>query len=67
MRRAIEVVGERFPGHPVRISAQCYLERFYVELGFAVDSAPYEEDGIPHVEMELPAGFAGSSSDQVDD
>lgn len=67
MRRAIEVVGERYPGRPVRISAQCYLERFYVELGFAVDSAPYEEDGIPHVEMELPAGFAGSSSDQTTD
>ncbi|MBL37164.1 MAG: GNAT family N-acetyltransferase [Xanthomonadales bacterium] len=60
MRRAIEVIGERYPGCPVRISAQCYLERFYCELGFAVDSAPYEEDGIPHVEMQLPASAAGS-------
>ncbi len=67
MRRAIEVTRERYPDRPVRISAQCYLERFYGELGFAVDSAPYEEDGIPHVEMELPAGSAGSSSDQVSD
>lgn len=59
MRRAIEIVHTRYPGRPIRVSAQCYLERFYGELGFAVDSAPYEEDGIPHVEMELPAG-AGS-------
>lgn len=59
MRRAIEVVGERYPGRPMRISAQCYLEHFYRELGFAVDSAPYEEDGIPHVEMKLPAEVAG--------
>lgn len=65
MRRAVKVVGEHFPGRAVRISAQCYLERFYVDLGFAVDSAPYEEDGIPHVEMELPAAYAGSSSDQA--
>lgn len=60
MRRAIAAIGERHPGRPVRISAQCYLERFYGELGFAVDSAPYEEDGIPHVEMQLPASAAGS-------
>ncbi len=59
MRRAIEVVGEYYPGRPVRISAQCYLQRFYAELGFAVDSAPYEEDGIPHVEMQLPARADG--------
>jgi len=66
MRRAIDVVGERYPGHSVRISAQCYLQRFYSELGFAVDSAPYREDGIPHVEMELPAKAAGSSKDRSD-
>jgi len=67
MRRAIEVVGDRYPGRPARISAQCYLERFYVELGFVIDSAPYEEDGIPHVEMELPARSAGSSGAQAGD
>jgi len=61
MRRAIDVIGERHPGCPIRISAQCYLERFYCELGFAVDSAPYEEDGIAHVEMQLPAEAAGSA------
>lgn len=55
MRRAIGAVRETFPGQPIRISAQCYLEGFYGSLGFTVDSAPYDEDGIPHVEMVLAA------------
>lgn len=55
MRRAIEVTRERFPKAPVRLSAQCHLEHFYRALGFAVISPPYEEDGIPHVKMELEA------------
>ena len=36
---------------PVRIGAQCYLERFYGELGFVRAGADYDEDGIPHLEM----------------
>jgi ElaA protein len=39
----------------VRISAQSYLRRFYESLGFAVVSAPYLEDDIPHVEMRRGA------------
>lgn len=35
----------------IRISAQRYLEKFYTSFGFSVDSAPYEEDGIAHIEM----------------
>lgn len=35
----------------IRISAQAYLERFYTEAGFKTVSEPYQEDGIPHVEM----------------
>jgi len=35
----------------IRIGAQAYLERFYSDLGFEIASAPYDEDGIPHVEM----------------
>ena len=35
------------PGRPIRIAAQCQLERFYASLGFAVASAPFDEDGIP--------------------
>lgn len=38
-------------GGPVRIGAQRYLERFYSELGFVAEGEPYDEDGIPHIEM----------------
>ena len=35
----------------VRISAQAQLEKFYQNVGFVTDSQPYDEDGIPHLEM----------------
>jgi len=42
-----------FPRQSIRISAQLYLEDYYVQLGFALEGErnPYDEDGIPHVEM----------------
>jgi ElaA protein len=55
----------RWPGQPVRISAQARLQRFYAELGFGPVSGEYLEDGIPHIEMlaaarlELQAAPAG--------
>jgi ElaA protein len=53
MRRGMEWCGELYPGLSVRISAQQYLERFYADLGFVTDPvlAPYDDDGIIHVEM----------------
>ena len=39
------------PGQTVKIAAQRRLEKFYLELGFRTVSAPYEEDGIIHVDM----------------
>ncbi len=36
---------------PIRISAQAHLERFYRSLGFVKEGDPYDEDGIPHIEM----------------
>src|SRR5262249_48722402 len=47
MRRALAAVGPV----AIRIGAQAHLERFYTELGFERASEPYDEDGIPHVEM----------------
>jgi ElaA protein len=53
MREGIRRCQRLFPGLPIRISAQAYLQRFYEELGFESDREgdPYEEDGIPHIEM----------------
>jgi ElaA protein len=47
MQRALAAVG----AVTVRIGAQAHLEKFYGDLGFAKASEPYDEDGIPHIEM----------------
>ena len=39
------------PGHRIRIGAQQYLESFYQGFGFETVSAPYDEDGIMHIDM----------------
>lgn len=43
------------PGHAIRIGAQAHLEAFYAGFGFRTVSAPYDEDGILHVDMLRPA------------
>jgi ElaA protein len=40
-----------WPGQPIRIAAQQRLEAFYASVGFHSVSAPYQEDGIPHIDM----------------
>ncbi len=40
-----------WPKTDIHISAQCYLQRFYQELGFKPASEPYLEDDIPHLKM----------------
>ena len=44
-----------WPGRPIRIAAQHRLERFYAQLGFRAASAPYDEDGIAHLDMLVGA------------
>jgi ElaA protein len=56
MREAVGRVRGMWPGRPIRIGAQQYLERFYGEFGFVQVSEPYDEDGIPHIEMLRAAG-----------
>ena len=43
------------PGHAIRIGAQAHLEAFYAGFGFCTVSAPYDEDGILHIDMLRPA------------
>lgn len=43
-----------WPNADVHISAQCYLQQFYQELGFKPASEPYLEDDIPHLKMIFP-------------
>jgi len=51
MERALAQLQHDYPQQPVRISAQCYLQEFYNDLGFAAASGLYQEDGIAHIEM----------------
>jgi ElaA protein len=51
MTQALTHTERQYPGMRIRISAQQYLEAFYGSFGFITMSAPYDEDGIPHVEM----------------
>lgn len=51
VRRVIAHSAQAFPGMAIRISAQERLERFYADSGFGAIGAPYQEDGIPHLEM----------------
>ena len=58
VRKVISASSDAWPGHGMRISAQARLERFYLELGFEPVGTPYDEDGIPHLEMLRPADRA---------
>ena len=51
MLAAIQVCQNQFHNHPIQISAQSYLHRFYHALGFEDTGHYYLEDQIPHQEM----------------
>jgi ElaA protein len=54
MQQAISAMALAWGQQPIRIGAQAHLEKFYAQHGFAIASAPYMEDGIPHIEMLRP-------------
>jgi len=51
MQKALVYCAQQYSNSGVRISAQLYLQKFYESFGFIVTTAPYNEDGIPHIEM----------------
>lgn len=53
MQQAIHFL-EKTGCNSIRISAQCYLEKFYQAFGFVSLGEPYLEDDIPHIEMLRP-------------
>lgn len=54
MRESLRLLTQLWGPQPVRIGAQAHLQDFYRRHGFVTDSAPYDEDGIAHVEMIRP-------------
>ncbi|MEC3906242.1 GNAT family N-acetyltransferase [Tamlana sp. 2201CG12-4] len=51
MKASIEAVKTHFNQTEIKISAQCYLKQFYMNLGFEALGEEYLEDGIPHITM----------------
>ncbi|MFK8100958.1 MAG: GNAT family N-acetyltransferase [Saprospiraceae bacterium] len=51
MKEAIATCHKLFGRIPIKISAQCYLLKFYESLGFQSVGDSYLEDDIPHIGM----------------
>ena len=51
MERALQFISIQFGAGPIRISAQCYLIKFYSKFGFEIVGEEYLEDNLPHIEM----------------
>ena len=51
MEKSIAFVEDKYGKVPIRIEAQYYLEKFYLDFGFAAHGEVYLLDGIQHIEM----------------
>lgn len=51
MAQALARCRQDYPDCAVTLSAQTYLAPFYETLGFRATSAPYDDYGVPHVDM----------------
>ena len=52
MKTAIKFATEELHADTVIIEAQTYAKNFYEKIGFVQTSEPFEEDGIPHIQMK---------------
>ena len=51
VKKCMEICERKFEEKEIKISAQAYLEKFYLNLGFEYRGESYIEDGIPHCAM----------------
>lgn len=51
MNASIQSIKDHFNETKIKLSAQCYLKKFYNNLGFLEVGEEYLEDGIPHIGM----------------
>ena len=58
MDEALRLAAELYPGIAIEIGAQTYLEPFYQSLGFVRISSPYDDFGVPHIDMVRSADTA---------
>ncbi len=54
LAEALHRCDAEWPGQANRISAQAHLQPLYRGFGFQAVGEPYDEDGIPHIEMLRP-------------
>ena len=54
MRESLARCRRDWSRNRVVLGAQAYLVPFYRGFGFATVSAPYDDAGVPHVDMALP-------------
>lgn len=52
MKSAIEFAEKTLHADTIIIEAQTYAKNFYEKLGFIQTSKPFDEDGIPHIQMK---------------
>ncbi|MDU1580077.1 GNAT family N-acetyltransferase [Finegoldia magna] len=52
MKAALKFATEKLHADTIIIEAQTYAQKFYEKLGFVQTSEPFEEDGIPHIQMK---------------
>ena len=52
MKTALEFAEQTLHADSIIIEAQTYAKNFYEKLGFIQTSEPFDEDGIPHIQMK---------------
>lgn len=52
MKTAIEFAIRNLHADSIIIEAQTYAKNFYEKIGFIQTSEPFDEDGIPHIQMK---------------
>ncbi|MFC4351202.1 GNAT family N-acetyltransferase [Fodinicurvata halophila] len=56
VQEGLSEVERRFRRQAIKLSAQTHLCTFYEAFGFQSNSPPYDDHGVPHVDMIRPAG-----------
>ena len=51
IKNSIKAINNHYKTNIIKISAQCYLNKFYTNLQFKPIGEKYLEDGIPHIYM----------------
>ena len=52
MKAALKFAEQTLHADTIIIEAQTYAKKFYEKLGFIQTSEPFDEDGIPHIQMK---------------